>query len=342
MQRFVKNGLIAMLLILLVSCGKGPSMEKQPQRTSFFPGQEWPDNQGNHIQAHGGGFLFDNGVYYWYGEDKNGPTLWPRLRVDIIGINCYSSRDLYNWKFEGNVFPAVKEDTLHDMHPSRVAERPKVLFNEKSGKYVMWLHNDNEIYQDSRVVVAVADKPTGPFEFVRSFLPLGKKCTDMTLFKDEDGKAYFIAGADWHSKVIIVELTDDFLDVTDRFSSIMEYGGPPHGRESPAMFKRQGKYYLVTSGTTGWAPNAARYDVAEHIFGPYTNMGNPCVGPWAEATFFGQNTYVIPVNGRDDSFIFVADRWNMTDLRLSRYLFLPIEFGDGDSLSVQWHDEWSY
>ena len=29
-----------------------------PLRTSFLPDEPWPDDQGNHINAHGGGILF--------------------------------------------------------------------------------------------------------------------------------------------------------------------------------------------------------------------------------------------------------------------------------------------
>lgn len=92
----------------------------------FQPGELWLDTNGKPIQAHGGSILFDNGKYYWYGENKDGPNSLGRIgiqRVDIIGISCYSSSDLYNWSFEGIVLPAVSDDPNHDLHPSKVAER---------------------------------------------------------------------------------------------------------------------------------------------------------------------------------------------------------------------------
>ena len=60
-------------------------------------------------QAHGGGILLYSGTYYWYGEDKSGRTYIPEAepytysppRVDFVGVRCYSSVDLYNWKDEG-------------------------------------------------------------------------------------------------------------------------------------------------------------------------------------------------------------------------------------------------
>ena len=65
---------------------------------------------------------------------------WECYRTDVTGVSCYSSKDLLNWKFEGIVLPAVKDDEKHDLHPSKVLERPKVIYNEKTKKFVMWAH----------------------------------------------------------------------------------------------------------------------------------------------------------------------------------------------------------
>ena len=45
--------------------------------------------------------LFDHGTYYWFGENKAGPTIGNGERIDFIGIGVYSSRDLLRWKNEG-------------------------------------------------------------------------------------------------------------------------------------------------------------------------------------------------------------------------------------------------
>ena len=138
----------------------------------FRPGQVWCDTDGNPIQAHGGGVLWHAGVYYWYGENKDAPNspaspdneelnAPPLNRVDVIGVSCYSSRDLLHWKNEGVVLPAVPGDPAHDLHPSRVAERPKVVFNPRTRQFVMWLHVDDATYQYARagVAVIVLDRP---------------------------------------------------------------------------------------------------------------------------------------------------------------------------------------
>ena len=42
----------------------------QDKNSSFKPGQIWPDNEGKHINAHGGAILFHDGTYYWFGETR--------------------------------------------------------------------------------------------------------------------------------------------------------------------------------------------------------------------------------------------------------------------------------
>ena len=79
----------------------------------FVPGQLWQDADGQPINAHGGGILFHEGTYYWYGEAKTGRTFlpdsnksWGGTRVDVTGVSCYSSTNLYDWKNEGLVLRA--------------------------------------------------------------------------------------------------------------------------------------------------------------------------------------------------------------------------------------------
>jgi hypothetical protein len=111
--------------------------------------------------------------------------------------------------------------------------------------------------------------------------------------------------------------------------------------EAPTVFKHGGKYYVIASGCTAWAPNAARSAVADHIFGPWTELGNPCVGSNADKTFYSQSTFVLPVTGRADMLIFMADRWNQWDLPDSRYVWLPLEFSAEGKPVLRWHDKWS-
>ena len=57
----IKNlGVVALLMMALVACQKEPAKP-------IVSGEIWPDNEGVHVNAHGGGVLYHNGTYYWYG-----------------------------------------------------------------------------------------------------------------------------------------------------------------------------------------------------------------------------------------------------------------------------------
>jgi acetyl esterase/lipase len=111
-------------------------------------------------------------------------------------------------------------------------------------------------------------------------------------------------------------------------------------REAPAMFKYNGKYYLITSACTGWLPNEAMIASADTISGDWKEMYNPCTGPESDSTFISQSTYVLPIEGKPGNFIFLADRWNKTNLEDSRYIWLPLVFRN-DSVIIEWKDSWT-
>lgn len=308
---------------------------------SFQPGKVWLDTEGKPIQAHGGGILCDQGVYYWFGEDKSGETqMDPQKgflhRMDVIGVHCYSSTDLVHWKDEGVVLSAVKDDPTHDLHPSKVAERPKVLRCPSTEKYVMWLHIDSADYQYARAGVAISDHPTGPYEYLGSLRPNGAMSRDMTLFQDEDGRAYHFFSSENNATMHVSLLTSDYLEPSGKVARIFE----GLSREAPAVFKHQGKYYLISSGCTGWDPNQAEIARADSPFGPWEILGNPCQGEGAEITFSAQSTFVLPVNGKADAFIFMADIWKKERLADSRYVWLPIQIQPDASMVIRWMDEW--
>jgi hypothetical protein len=222
-----------------------------------------------------------------------------------------------------------------DLHPSKVLERPKVIYNEKTGKFVMWLHVDSHDYAMACAGVAVSDSPTGKFNYQGSLRPNNQMSRDMTLFKDDDGKAYHIYSSEDNATMHVSQLSDDYLKPSGKYVRIFV----GLSREAPAIFKYKKKYYLISSGCTGWSPNEARYAIADSILGNWTLMDNPCKGANANKTFFSQSSYILPVSGKKDSFIAIFDRWNKTNLKDSRYVWLPIEF-DGEKMKIQWMDQW--
>jgi len=302
-------------------------------------GEPWSDTDGNLINAHGAGLLLFGDTYYMFGEIKKGTTRlvpgqnWEDYRVPAGGVSCYSSKDLFHWRYEGVALTPVSGDSASDLDTGRVIERPKVVYNERTGKFVMWMHIDKEDYSYARAGVAVSNEPAGPYEYLGSTRPNGQMSRDITLFKDDDGKAYLVYASEDNNTMQICLLADDYLSPTQNFTRLLI----DQRREAPAMFKHRGKYFLITSFCSGWSPNAALYSVADTVMGNWMNRGNPCVGPGAEQTFESQSSFVMPVGKETNEFIFIADRWNKTDLPDSRYIWLPFRMTD-EKIEIKWFD----
>ena len=370
----------ALATSLLANPEPSPAMPTAPSAPAkpadaFHPGDRWLDNHNLPINAHGGGILLHDGFFYWYGEHKISGEAGNDAHV---GVHVYSSQDLYNWKDQG-VALWVAKDPNSPIHDGCILERPKVLYNESTHKFVMWFHletkdKDHPMYSAAYAGVAVADKPTGPFTFLHAGrleagqLPLtrtadnrilhlpanqfldadnllrdfdgGQMSRDCTLFTDIDGHSYFVSASEENRYLHFYQLSDDYLHVTKnytRFSADQQ----ATDNEAPALFQKNGKYFLITSGTTGWTPNAARLFSADSIWGPWTYLGNPCKGnvDQQNSTFHSQSTFVLPVLGHPGQFIFMADRWNPKDAIDGRYIWLPVEWND-QTPYLKWHDTW--
>jgi len=297
----------------------------------------WKDTKGNPINAHGGGLLLHKGTYYWFGEIKQGNTWlvpgqqWEDYRVPAGGISCYSSKDLIKWKFEGKALATLKGQPNHDLDTSKVVERPKVIYNQKTKKFVMWMHVDANDYSYAQTGVAISDKPQGPYKFLGSIKPNGQESRDMTLYKDDDNRAYLIYSSESNKTMQVCLLNDDYLSPTTNYKRITS----AQNREAPAVFKYNKKYYLITSDCTGWSPNQSTYAIADSLLGDWKQMGNPCLGNGAKNTFGAQSTYIIPIHGHPDTFLFLADVWNKKNLQDSRYIWLPIKMKENKPL-IKW------
>lgn len=326
----------------------------------YYPGREWRDIAGHPIQAHGGGIIYvpKSETFFWYGENKGGRTyhLSKRgtARVDVLGVNCYSSKDLWSWKFEGRALKGEYRNKKSDLYVKNVVERPKVIYNDRSKLYVMWMHIDNGTYSKAAIGVAVSTHPVGPFEYLGSKRPHGCDSRDMTVFKDDNGDAYIVYSSQINNELHVGKLTEDYLDVMERG---MEKIFIKQRREAPAVFKHKSIYYMLTSGCTSWNPNGALIHASTSMLGPWVTIGDPCVGGDEELrtlTFFSQGSFVLPLPGLQDTFIFMGDRWLPSDLRDSRYVWLPltmngplyqgvstdIHFPQLQRVSIRWADEW--
>ncbi|WP_114793220.1 glycoside hydrolase family 43 protein [Niabella yanshanensis] len=360
-------------VLILLSAG----VQAQQKLQQFKPGALWMDDKGNHINAHGGGILFYNGMYYWFGEHKGEGS-----NNAYVGVTVYASKDLYNWKNEGVAFN-VNDDKASLTQRGSIIERPKVIHNKHTKQFVMYFHLElaGQGYGAAYAAVAVSDKVTGPYKFLRAsrvnpghwplnipggdrrqrinpddyktwwtdkwregvekglfvqeHLYSGQMSRDMTLFVDDDSKAYHIYSSEENLTLHIAELSDDYTQHTGKYIRI----APAGHNEAPAIFKRNGKYYMITSGCTGWDPNAARLLVADQIMGEWKLLPNPCVGDGADKTFQSQGTYILPVAGKKDAFIFMADRWRPKNPIDGRYVWLPVQFKN-ELPVLSWLDEW--
>lgn len=364
---------LGMALTLLPMCaaaaGNSAPADNQGSKSSISTGELWLDQQGKHINAHGGGVVAYRGTYYWYGEHKADTT-----SRAMVGVTCYSSQDLRSWQNRGTAL-RVTDIAGHDIERGCILERPKVVYCERTGKFVMWFHLElkGRGYGAARYGVAVSDTPEGPFTYLRSArvcpecapqnMPLtdkerkridaalakgkelkwwtpewrglvklglynvrdresGQMARDMTVYVDADGTAYHIYSSEENQTLQIAELTPDYLAHTGRYWRM----APGGTNEAPAVFRHDGTYYMITSGCTGWAPNAARLFSAPAITGPWTEHPNPCRGEGADTTFGGQSTYILSTPEAD---IFMADIWRPKHPSDARYIWTPIEWEDG-------------
>lgn len=294
-------------------------------------GTLWTDVDGKDIQAHGGCILPHEGVYYWYGENKSGVTV--NRRMDFIGFSCYSSKDLVNWKNEGLVFEPITGIPDHEVGVKCIGERPKVVYNAKTKKFVLWFHLDNMSYLFCKAALAVSDSPTGPFEYVGAVKPNLRDCYDMTVFVDRDAKAYLVCASDQNKTMLINELDGTYTKFTGAYKEIF----PSQTREAPVVYHTGDMYYIATSGCSGYDPNAMLYGTSTHIMGRWRLIDNPCSGREDyRKTFGGQSNNSLWANGR---WYMLLDHWNPQDVRRSGYSILPVEF-DKMVMAVNWADEW--
>lgn len=307
-------------------------------------GMNWNDEEGNHINAHGGCVLYEKGTYYWFGENYRPSP------VKSNGIVCYSSKDLYNWKKEGMAYQCPEQplrDDYQDMNYGRTLERPKVMYCPNTGKYVMWVHWENGSgYAASRVAILYADQITGPYRFVKTMRPRGDEqpsgSRDQTLLYDPDYQVgYHFGSAEENQTMHGTLLTDDYLDL----SSTWERMFVKKQYEAPAIFKYHQRFVAITSGCTGWDPNAAHASYSQLPLSGWSDLGNPCVSSNANTTYNSQSNYIFKVPGKYDAYIYMGDRWkggdyfNDANVGESWHIWLPIDMRTGYPI-IRFYSAW--
>ncbi|MEU8991751.1 RICIN domain-containing protein [Streptomyces sp. NPDC048558] len=316
--------LLALCLALAGALATAGPAQAAPQTVTT--GTQFTDTSGNPVHAHGGGVIKVGAYYYWFGENRNADNTFRY-------VDAYRSTDLKNWEFRNHVLTESSDPELATAN----IERPKVMYNAATGKFVMWMHKENGVdYSEARAAVAVSDTVDGDYTWQGSFRPLGQHMSrDITVFVDTDGAGYMISAARENYDLQIYRLTADYTGIASLVAD------PWHGghREAPALFKRNGVYFMLTSGATGWSPNQQQYATATSIAGPWTAMTN--VGD--STTYGSQTAYVLPVQGSSTtSYLYLGDRWGNSfggTVNDSRYVWLPLAFPSSTSMSMSWSPE---
>ncbi|MBB2947419.1 hypothetical protein FB565_007187 [Actinoplanes lutulentus] len=306
-------------MLVLIAAVMLPAGPAQAAPVTVTNGVQFADTSGNVLHAHGGGVLKVGSYYYWFGENRNSDNTFRAVSV-------YRSTDLRTWEFRNNVLTPAAAGELQGAN----IERPKVVYNAATGRYVMWMHKENGTdYSEARAAVASSATVDGVYTYHGSFRPLGSHMSrDITLFVD-GSTGYMISAADENYDLHIYRLTSDYLGVA---SLVGNFWNDAH-REAPALFKRGGTYFMLTSGATGWSPNQAKYATASSVGGPWSGWTNTGDG----TTFRSQPTFVLQVGG---SYLYMGDRWAGAwggPVNDSSYVWLPISFPSATSMSLNWY-----
>ena len=368
--------IIFMVALCFLTAGRLTAQEYH----SIKPGKRWIDTNGNAIHAHSPQIFVKDGVYYWYGENKektvSGSNVW------TWGIRAYRSQDFYNWEDLGLIIEPDTTDVLSPLHYSQTLDRPHILYNKRTGKWVCWIKSMDT---DGYFVILQADHFEGPYTMVKSLKPEGFGVGDFDMYVDEEtGKGYV-----WferpHWEMICAELTDDYLGTNGTYSEHFIGLRPPFTREAPSHFVHRGRHYMFTSGTTGYVPNPSKVCVFDDFHGEYTDLGCPHTDDKFEDSFGSQISAVVKIPGKHNLYVALADRWlpNLvgTDIPVriardyerrygehqpferdfsvpqtkdktgmkrgkwdttvdSRYVFLPVVFDANGKPTIEWKDEW--
>lgn len=282
----------------------------------IISGVPWYDDRDSVVSAHSANIIEDGGRYYMFGEYKTDSA------NVFTGFSCYSSADLVNWRFE-RIALKTQADGL--MGPGRVGERPKVLRCPKTGEYIMLMHSDNLGYRDQYVAYATSKTVNGEYTFRGPLLYKGKPIRkwDIGSFVDDDGHAYLLVHHGY-----IYRLSDDFHSADSCMT-----GGLKGAGESPAMFKKDGVYYWLSSHTTSWERNDNMYHTSRSLCGPWEAKGNFC--PPGTLTHNSQVTFMFPLKAGGQTVpMFMGDRWSFPKQHsAATYVWMPARIENG-TLSI--------
>ena len=275
-------------------------------------GNLWKTADGQTVQAHAPGFLRVNDIWYMVGEDRSKP-----FNPDV---NLYSTTDLCHWKLERKIIENGVTST--ELGRTRMIERPKLIYNEKTDRYIVWCHWESSNYGASEAASFFCDSVNGPYQLAWSGRPMGIKSRDCNVFQDKDGKAYFISTTEENTNLGVFTLSDDGLTAVDHHSCF-----EGQRREAPAVVRVGDRYFMLNSACSGWDPNQCKMSHSADVtqgWSPLTDIGDGIA-------YDTQAAAILTIAGtKDTTYLYVGDRWQDPNLPNSKTIIFPITF-DGTS-----------
>lgn len=292
------------------------------------------DTDGDAVDAHDGMIASFGGTYYLYGTAYDCGFSWQTTGTPFCGFKVYSSTDLVHWTDRGLLFDPTGSVWQTRCNGSTYGcFRPHVVYDAATGMYVLWVN----VYDNSvgyRVFTSAG--PTGPFTeqavptlAVNDNAPAGGVNNgDETVFTDDDGTGYIVY-TDWRSSgdLVVERLTASDLSGTGTYARLGQ-----SSTEAPALFKRNGVYYLTYSD-----PNCG---YCSGTGTSYRTASSP-LGPWSAPIKLttnscgGQPSFVsaIPTT-TGTAYLYASDLWDGGhNEALANYYWAPLSFAADGSIS---------
>jgi hypothetical protein len=279
------------------------------------------DQNGEPIRTRSGCLCKFDTTYYWYGWYQENQR-------------CYASTDLLHWENRGIIYTG-----------SSWTNRMDVVYNDETRQYVLILKYASG--DACNMGIGTCSTPDGKFNFIGDYKVFGYQIGDMSVYKDDDGKLYFLyvwnsvegANSGGISEHGIALFSPDYLSLAENLH-VWHRGS----REANMMMRHNGIYYYLTSLTDYVTSSATKYYTASSPAGPWTDELLPMMTPGntADNSWDTQCDYVFTFKGTEDTvYMYCGDRWKKPDpLREGDYAWLPISFTPRDSVLVNYYQDW--